>query len=111
MIFAPVSQFHVYLHVLTMIRRPFSIALAASKRSQPVEVLVGTFFVIVKMSNFRQISFEARVYKVSVVTIQVSTSVEFLDLSVPGAQWVEWPSLATPRCCWPKVTRKYFNHP
>ena len=50
-------------------------------------------------------------HTISVVVIQVSTSVEFLDLSVPGARWVEWPSLATPRCCWPKVNRKYFIQP
>ena len=56
-------------------------------------------------------SFHHGVHTISVVVIQVSTSVEFLDLSVPGARWVEWPSLATPRCCWPKVNRKYFIQP
>ena len=55
--------------------------------------------------------FHHGVHTISVVVIQVSTSVEFLDLTVPGARWVEWPSLATPRCCWPKVNRKYFIQP
>ena len=34
---------------------------------------------------------------------RVDTSVEWLDLSVPGAEWVSWPHLNTNRCCWPQV--------
>ena len=34
----------------------------------------------------------------------VETSVEYLDLSAPGASWQSWPSLTTPRCCWPQVS-------
>ena len=34
---------------------------------------------------------------------EADTSVEFLDLTIPGATWEKWPSLTTSRCCWPQV--------
>ena len=34
----------------------------------------------------------------------MDTSVEWLDLTSPGAEWVSWPDLGTSRCCWPQVS-------